>query len=166
MYKQYFFCGAVKFFQSRLSENIFLDHCYNTPCFSLWPFPSVPIPVPPCSPTPSLSGSILCMHQCQQQHVLVPQDHQWHTQLPVLWICYRFPGVFWPQHWPTPGIMLAETWNGRYINNSTMRTIKMIPQQQDSWCIPVCTKFPLFVRGFFFPSISKALADIWSFLFL
>ena len=32
----------------------------------------------------SPSGSVLCLHQCQQQHLLVSEDHQRHTQLPVL----------------------------------------------------------------------------------
>lgn len=49
------------------------------------------------------SGRILCVHQLQQQHLLVPEDHQRDAQHTVLWVFHRLPGVLWPQQWPLPG---------------------------------------------------------------
>lgn len=52
-----------------------------------------------CVFSPALvSGAILCLHKCKQQYLLVFKDHKWHSQLPVLWVCHWFPGVFWSQH--------------------------------------------------------------------
>lgn len=60
----------LNIFQSRNSKSEF---CFETALSHPFVFCSHPAL---SHPLPSLSGSILCMHQCQQQHLLVSKDHQ------------------------------------------------------------------------------------------
>lgn len=43
--------------------------------------------------SPLGSGALLCLHQCQQQYILVPEDNQRDPQFPLLRICNWLPGV-------------------------------------------------------------------------
>lgn len=43
--------------------------------------------------SPLGSGALLCLHQRQQQYILVPEDNQRDPQFPLLRICNWLPGV-------------------------------------------------------------------------
>ena len=50
------------------------------------------------------SGNILCMHECQQQHILVCAYLEYNSQHSVLWVCYQHYRVLRPRWWPLPGV--------------------------------------------------------------
>lgn len=67
------------------------------------------------------SGWILCMHQLQQQHLLVPENHQRDPQHAVLRVLHWFPGVLWPQQWPLPGV-----WTSAYSHTAMLPVCLLI----------------------------------------